>query len=45
MSDKLKTVELVLLAISAVITAAKYLVRFIGYLCKLNKKKPAVVTA
>ena len=40
MSDKLKTVELILLAISAVITAAKAIIRFIGYLCKLKKKKP-----
>jgi hypothetical protein len=36
----MKTAELILLAISAVITAAKALIKFIGYICRLKEKKP-----
>jgi len=41
---KLKIVELVLSAISSLIVAAKAVIRFIGYLGKLNQE-PAIDTA
>ena len=38
-TDGLKTVETVLLAAGALITAAKWLVKFIGYVGKLMKQR------
>ena len=37
--DELKTLETVLLAIGAIVTAAKWIVKFIGYIGKLVGKK------
>ena len=36
--EKIKTVETVILAIIALATAAKYVVKFIGYVFALRKK-------
>ena len=36
--EKLKIIEIVLLAASALITAAKAIIKFIGYLIKLKKE-------
>jgi len=37
---KWKIIETVLFAAGALITAAKCLLKFIGYMCKLKKPKP-----
>jgi len=39
---KLKFAETVLMAVTAVISAAKSVVKFIGYFCKLSKARKAM---
>ena len=38
--DKWKTIEVILLAASALIAAAKGIIKFVGYISKLAKSKP-----
>ena len=40
-----KTVETVLLAIGALVSAAKWVVKFIGYVSKIKKEKRKLCTA
>ena len=44
--SKLKLIEIVVLAATALLTAVKFILKFIGYVSQLNKQKqPTLCTA
>ena len=43
--DKMKIIELAVLAATALLAAIRYIIKFIGYLTQLNKKKQAAMCA